>query len=189
MPSGKRVHRKSWYVDWQAHSLTFSCYGRQPFFSGRHAPNWFLETLSDARDASLFDLWAYVIMPEHVHLVLLPAPEVQIRRILFRLKRPMTQRVLAWVRDTRPAFLEKMADRQPDGSVTHRFWQRGGGYDRNLRSVRDIHEKINYIHDNPVRRGLVAKSQDWPWSSAAAWVEGGDTPVRVDLESVPALAR
>jgi putative transposase len=189
MPSPKRVHRKSWDVDWQAHSLTFSCYGRQPFFSGHHAPNWFLETLGEARDAGLFDLWAYVIMPEHVHLVLLPAEGVPVRQILFRLKRPLTQRVLAWVRGTRPVFLERMADRQPDGTVTHRFWQRGGGYDRNLRSVKDINEKINYIHDNPVRRGLVAQSKDWLWSSARAWIEGGDKPLRVDWASLPTLSK
>jgi putative transposase len=86
-----------------------------------------------------------------------------------------------------PAFLEKMTDRQPCGKVTHRFWQRGGGYDRNLRSVPDVHEKIKYIHENPLRRGLVARAEDWPWSSARAWATGMNQPIRIDWEMLPPL--
>jgi hypothetical protein len=60
-----------------------------------------------------------------------------------------------------PEFLAELVDGPPNGRTAHRFWQRGGGYDRNLRSVRDIHEKIRYVHENPppprarcTRRGL-----------------------------------
>jgi putative transposase len=81
-----------------------------------------------------------------------------------------------------------MADRQPGGKQVHRFWQRGGRYDRNLRSVKDIYEKINYIHNNPVRRGLVEKPEDWPWSSSKAWLEGTHNPIRLDFDSLPPLA-
>ncbi|MCA9235524.1 MAG: hypothetical protein KDA44_08625 [Planctomycetales bacterium] len=62
-----------------------------------------------------------------------------------------------------------------------------GGYDRNLRSVRDVHEKIRYVHENPVRRGLVATAVDWPWSSARAGATGGDEPLPIDRRSVPRL--
>lgn len=80
-----------------------------------------------------------------------------------------------------------MEDLQPNGSRAYLFWQRGGGYDRNLSSVRDIHEKIRYVHENPVRRGLTPRAEDWPWSSAAAWKTEKDLPVQIDRESVPAL--
>lgn len=46
------------------------------------------------------------------------------------------------------------------------FWQRGGGYDRNVRGEDALREKIGYIHANPVRRGLVERAEDWVWSSA-----------------------
>jgi len=52
---------------------------------------------------------------------------------------------------------------------TH-FWQDGGGYDRNIVSDRELYEKVQYIHDNPVRRGLIGRPADWPWSSAR-WYE------------------
>jgi putative transposase len=61
------------------------------------------------------------------------------------------------------------------------FWQRGGGYDRNLRSSSDIREKIEYIHQNPVRRGLVVNPSDWVWSSARDYAgEIGIVPLRRD---------
>ena len=64
-----------------------------------------------------------------------------------------------------------------------RFWQRGGGYDRNLWSAHVIHSSINYIEGNPVRSGLVKKAEEWLWSSARARITGdGIVP---DMEGVP----
>jgi putative transposase len=56
-----------------------------------------------------------------------------------------------------------------------------------LRTARDIHEKIRCVHENPVRRGLVKRAADWPWSSALAWETGGDEPLGIDRHSVPPL--
>ncbi len=71
-----------------------------------------------------------------------------------------------------PDYLSTLEVTKPNGDFAYHFWQRGGGYDRNLRSVRDIHEKVRYVHDNPVRRGLCDRSIDWYWSSAKSWVDG-----------------
>jgi hypothetical protein len=49
---------------------------------------------------------------------------------------------------------------------THRFWQPGGGFDRNVRSEEELWRETCYVHDNPVRRGLVERAEDWAWSSA-----------------------
>ena len=56
--------------------------------------------------------------------------------------------------------------RERPGVHCFRFWQEGGGYDRNLRSEVAILAAIDYIHENPVRRGLCKPSADWRWSSA-----------------------
>ena len=50
--------------------------------------------------------------------------------------------------------------------LTFRFWQRGGGYDRNMTDGKAIHSSIQYIEANPVRSGLDEKPEDWKWSSA-----------------------
>ncbi len=187
MSPGPRTHRESWDVPWNAHCLTFSCFERQRFFAGKLARGGFLEHLETARTVTPFDLWAFVVMPEHAHLLILPHENVTMDRILYHLKRPFARRVVIWVEKTAPKSLERMAERQPNGKVTYRFWQRGGGYDRNCRSVADVHEKAGYIHGNPVRRGLVERPEDWPWSSAKAWATGLDEPIRIDRETFPVL--
>jgi hypothetical protein len=53
----------------------------------------------------------------------------------------------------------------------YRFWQTGGGYDRSLITPEDVREKIEYLHNNPVRRGIVATATDYEWSSAR-WYAG-----------------
>ena len=58
-----------------------------------------------------------------------------------------------------------------DGRGDHRFWQRGGGYDRNVVCEAAVRETIDYIHANPMRRGLVTRPTDWRWSSAQ-WYAG-----------------
>ena len=183
-------HRKTckrYDVPWHAHYLTFSCFRRQAFFTGKMSPQWFLESLDAARARQRFDLWAYVIMPEHVHLIILPAEGSKISRILFAIKKPLADRVVAWVRENSPGFLTRMTESRPGGKVTQRFWQAGGGYDRNLWTPKEIHEKVHYVHDNPVRRKLVARPEDWPWSSYLAWERGIDSPLRIDRETVPVL--
>ena len=183
-------HRKKckrYNEPWQAHAFTFSCFGRKPFLSRDRCRTWFLESLDAAREHTPFDLWAYVIMPDHIHLVLLPHINVTTSDILCSIKEPMAKRAIAWVRKNAPQFLPRMARHHTEGKVSHHFWLRGGGYDRNLRSISDVHEKISYVHANPVRRGLVSRPEDWPWSSARQWVDGGNEPIRIDRDSLPPL--
>jgi len=189
LPKNHRKRCKRWDIPGSAHYLTFSCFARRPFFTGRRSPQWFVDAVDQARAKLHFDLWAWVIMPEHVHLLILPAEGVGISQVLYQVKKPVTTWALSWTRRHAPQFLPRMLDVQPNGQASHRFWLRGGGYDRNLRSVPDVHEKIVYIHANPVRRGLVERPEQWPWSSSRAWAEEIDQPLRIDRESLPPLVR
>jgi REP-associated tyrosine transposase len=137
-----RKRCKRYDIPNDAHHVTFSCFRRARLLSRDRSCRWLLEGLQRGRERAMYDLWAYVIMPEHVHLVLWPHPNVRICDILKSIKQSVSIRALAWVRVHEPRFLEKLKHVQSDGKVSHRFWQRGGGYDRNLRSVADIHEKI-----------------------------------------------
>ena len=78
-----------------------------------------------------------------------------------------------------------MVDQQPNGKRSLRFWQRGGGFDRNLWSARHIWETIDYIHANPVRRGLCDSDCDWHFSSAGIYLGAADGPLTVDTASLP----
>src|SRR5262249_40221221 len=102
-----------------------------------------------------FHLWAFVIMPEHVHVLIYPGETPgRMADILYTLKKSVANRAITYLTAHAPAFLPQMMDRQPNGPTAVRFWQRGGGYDENLYRPRKIWEKVEYIHANPVRRGL-----------------------------------
>jgi hypothetical protein len=65
-----------------AHALTFSCFRRQPFLSRDRTRRWMLEAIASARATHGFHLWAYVLMPEHLHLLIWPpAPEYDVGAI------------------------------------------------------------------------------------------------------------
>ena len=169
-----------------AHALTFSCFQRRPFLSKDRSRKWMTEAIAKACEKHTLHLCAYVIMPEHVHLLLWPTnSDYSISRILSTLKQSVSKRALLYVRDRAPEFLSQMEDRQPNGDVHHRFWQRGGGYDRNLTEPETIWTQIDYIHANPVRRGLCERSIDWAWSSAREYESPGSGMLAIERSSLP----
>ena len=182
-----RKRCKRYDIEGDVHHVNFSCFQRLPLFSRERSCRWMLDAITLGRQQGKFDLWAYVVMPEHVHLVLQPATGVKISQILTTLKQSVSKRAIPWLHQHAPEFLARLKAPLPNGKQTHRFWLRGGGYDRNLRGVADVYEKIEYVHNNPVRRGLVTIPEAWPWSSCRAWQSGDDVPIPIDRGSLPPL--
>src|SRR6516225_272201 len=172
----------------EAHALTFSCFHRRPFLIKNRSRQWLVEAIDRVRLKLGFHVWAFVIMPEHAHLLVWPTqPEYDISHVLNSIKQSVAKRALAHVRRAAPEFLKWMEDRQPNGQVHYRFWQRGGGYDRNVVEPITAHHQAEYMHRNPVRRGLCARPEDWWWSSAAEYAGLGAGPLRIDRDSLPLL--
>jgi putative transposase len=145
-----------------------------------------VEAIGEARVRERFDLWAYVIMPEHVHVLIRPQePEYAVSRVLWRIKRPVGRRAVEFLRVHAPTYLDKLTETRGDGTHASRFWQAGGGYDRNVVEPSTVRKVIDYIHLNPVRRGLVERPEDWAWSSARWYA--GLSPVSLDMD--PTLPR
>lgn len=122
-------------------------------------------------------------MPNHVHLLLWPRATVP--PILASIKQSVANRAIHWTKETAPAYLEKLRVTRRDGRDEFRFWQRGGGYDRNLWEPTHIWEAIDYIHLNPVEAGLCAKPEEWKWSSACWFTRERCGPLSVDVETIP----
>jgi putative transposase len=151
----------------QAHELTFSCHQRLPLLSRDRTRVWLCDAIEEARRLLEFDLWAYVFMPEHVHLLIWPRrPHYQISSILWRIKRPVGRKAIDFLARHGTTWLPKLRVTGPGGRTEYRFWQAGGGYDRNLTEPDTVRQVVDYIHANPVRRGLAERPEDWPWSSA-----------------------
>ena len=162
------------------HFLTFSCYRRMPLLSRDRSRLWLVESASDAREKHAFDLWAWVIMPEHVHLLIWPRPPAyKTKRILADIKRPVGQKAIAWLELHCPTFLDRLTVRNANRTYRH-FWQPGPGQDRNVYDPETAHQLAEYIHGNPVRRGLASRAEDWAWSSAADWAGGAVGILQID---------
>jgi len=100
--------------------------------------------------------------------------ETTIGKFLHRLKRPFAERVIRRWRELNAPILDRIKHKSG-----FRFWQTGGGYDRNIYSGNELIEKANYIHENPVRRGLAKTSNDYEWSSAR-FFDGLDAKLKCD---------
>jgi putative transposase len=173
--------RRRYNVAGQPRELTFSCYRRFPFFTRERTREWFRQALEGARTQFGFQIWAYVLMPDHVHLVVYPGDAAeQTSRFLQAVKEPVARQAIAWLKANAPRWLARLTVREGK-RVRHRFWQPGGGYDRNVTEVETLSAMIDYLHANPVRRGLVASIEDWEWSSAR-WF-AGVRPVRIEMDS------
>jgi putative transposase len=178
-PHRKRV--RSYNIPGHAHELTFSCFHRLRLLSRARTCRWFVDSMQAARRDHDLALWAYVIMPEHVHVLVCPRqPAYEVRLIRTALKMPVQRKALKYLRQHAAGFLEQLRDLQPNGEVHHRFWQRGGGYDRNVLEPATALAMIEYIHNNPVRRGLVQKPTDWLWSSSRFYAGETRVPIRMD---------
>jgi len=147
-----------------AHALTFSCYRRNPLLDSEPARELTAAAIERAREKHRFHLWAYVLMPEHVHILILPLDQhYSISDILKSIKQSVSRRMIGNLKKRNADAL--MHVETGLARPKHRFWQDGGGYDRNCWSEGEIMRQIEYIYNNPVRRGLADKPDDWYWSS------------------------
>jgi putative transposase len=186
----RALHRKTvrhYDLPGHAHFLTFSCFQRLPLLSKDRTRKWFVEALSNARRKHGFDLWAWVIMPEHVHLLLNPASaDWNTAAVLADIKRPVGQRAINFLIQQRSPFLAHLTVRSRNRTY-RRFWQAGPGQDHNINDPATAHRVIESVHNNPVRRGLVLHPEDWYWSSCREWCGATDIPIRID-RTLPAIA-
>ena len=125
------------------------------------------ESITRATARHQFDLLAFVFMPEHLHLLVLPRDDgSRISNLLKAIKRPYSYRIKQLLIDSGSSLLQRLTIAQRPGVETFRYWQEGPGYDRNLETRAAIEAALHYIHLNPVRRELCETVTDWKWSSA-----------------------
>ena len=169
MNSSVKPRLKRWYGLGHLHFITCSCYRRMPFLRTRRARDVFLRILSDVRDRYDFALLGYVVMPEHIHL-LISEPNLGDPSIVMKV---LKQRVSRALRRPRKRAASGQMTFWEDDTLRHyaRFWQRRF-YDFNVWSVRKKNEKLNYMHFNPVKRGLVERPTGWAWSSCRFYAKG-----------------
>ena len=137
MPSGLHHYQQAG----QLHFVTFSCHGRKPLLGSAARRDLFESALERVRKRFRWAILGYVVMPEHVHLLVNEPSHGNLAQAIQALKTSVTVRV-----PNRPFWLERY-------------------YDFNAWSAEKVTEKLRYLHRNPVARGLVSRPEDWKWSS------------------------
>ena len=167
----RRMRRPAANDPGHVHELTFSCFRGFSFLRAERTCQWLVDAINAAREQHHFSLWAYVFMPNHVHLLIYPnEPDYDVSAILKAIKQPVGTHAIKYLKQHAPHWLERIIVKHRN-RIERRFWQPGGGFDRNAIDPLVILAMIEYIHGNPVRKELVENPEDWKWSSAG-WVEG-----------------
>jgi putative transposase len=180
----KRKKIKRYNEPNHAHELTFSSYKNYPLLAFDSARFWVIDALKTARAQHNYSILAFVIMPDHIHVIVYPREaEYDISRFLRLVKQSVSRRAAGWFADNNPEWHNKLMVEREDGTYVFRFWQAGGGYDRNITDPDTLMKMIDYIHNNPVRKGLAIDPIGWKWSSISHY-QNGICPV-LDIDKVP----
>ena len=147
----------------QAHDLHFvtsSCYKRRALFLNAQSCIEFENSLEQTRRKYDLCVYGYVVMPEHVHILVDEPERGSLSQAMQSLKQSVARTLALRAKDP--------------------FWQ-ARYYDFNVWTEKKFTEKLRYIHRNPVHRGLVSNPEDWEWSSFRHYLSG--VTGRVEIES------
>jgi putative transposase len=152
--------------------IFFVCVNLRPHIQSFREPEYALlmSVLEESRRRLGFALCGYVLMPDHWHALIGPKYPLLISQVLPDAKKVMTLR-LHRRRGTRGPLWQ------------HQFW------DRFVRDERELAERLDYLHMNPVRRALVRRPEDWRWSSYNNFAFDKTTvaacPIQIDQVRLP----
>ena len=178
---------KHYHEPGDLHELTLSCYEGRTLLAEEMGRKLLCESIHRAMERHHFGLVAFVLMPEHVHVLVCPqAVEPAIDELLYAIKRSFSYRMKQYYEAIRDPKRAELTVRERPGRTSFRFWQEGGGYDRNISTPNAVLASIDYIHTNPVRRGLVNRAREWKWSSCR-WYESDKQVVDPDLPKIHGL--
>ena len=158
-------------------TTTSSCYRRLALLGTVRARNVFVKALEEVRRKYKFQLVGYVLMPEHVHLLTGESKLGMPSTVVHSLKLRVSKRMRREMREK--SFDETAFKLTGQESPLPQFWQKRF-YDFNVYSAEKRKEKLDYMHRNPVTRGLVEDPKDWMWSSFASYSGRGDALVEID---------
>ena len=137
------------------HAINFCCYRHRNYLDTPAARSLFEQSLEQARGKYSFNVHGYVVMPDHVHLLL---------------SEPATEPLSKAIQAIKLSVSKQNAQRP--------FWQ-DRYYDFNIMTRAKLLEKLKYIHRNPVREGLVAAPEDWVHSSYLTYLHGVQRTVNI----------
>jgi REP element-mobilizing transposase RayT len=170
--------------DSQALYITMVARNRLPVFKTETIKKIACKALDEARNSGKFLIFAYVIMVDHIHLI---TNQPQASADVLRYLRGITaRRVIDYLKEKKyEKSLAKLRHEEWRRKHKYSLWQK----EKNVLSVFSeamFMQKVNYIHLNPVRAGLVRRAIDYRWSSARIWqgCAADAEPLSVDIDRI-----
>ena len=163
---------KTFSLSGQSHFVTFCCYHRRRLFTTDASRRIFESALERVRRSFSLLVYGYVVMPEHVHLLLSEPERYTLADALKSLKQGVSRPLI----DDHPLKPKTGLN----GAPQH-FWQKRY-YDFNIRDYPQFVEKLRYTHRNPVKAGLCESPEDWEWSSFRHYATGCEGRVEIESE-------
>jgi putative transposase len=174
MRSRYRVHAEE-----LSHFVTSTTVEWLPVFTTAARCDILMQSLEYSRANKGLKIYAWVILDNHFHAIV-SAPHLP--RIMADLKRHTARTILDLLEAERAEWLLNQLRYYRAAHKTeseHQFWQEGF-HPESIPSDAIMQQKLTYIHNNPVKRGLVALREHWRYSSAHAWLPGANPLLRCD---------
>jgi putative transposase len=163
-----------------AHFITTRTYENRPYFKDESLAHILLAEIKFYTQRYGFSLMGYVIMPDHLHLLMWwnkeEKPTLTVSRIMQGIKAGTAMRIVNLLKNRgleqvlQPTQKDVAVSKSHKRNLKYRLWQ-PGFYDFNIYSEGKLLEKLNYMHNNPVKAGLVSSAQDYVWSSCKEYFE------------------
>jgi REP element-mobilizing transposase RayT len=165
-------------------SITAVAKDRLPVFRTDAIKAILAAALDEARRSGGFLIFAYVIMPDHLHIVTDGArqPSDTLRFI----KGVASRRIIQYLKDGGfRTSLEKLRGAKQADQHQYTLWERHSNV-MLLTAESTFIQRVHYLHQNAVRAGLVERAEDYRWSSVRFWGRRADEdePLRVDVEKI-----
>jgi putative transposase len=164
-------HRRIYIGEQHAHFVTLSCYKRRRLLDHDSVKRVVLGCLSAQLQRLAAVCVGFVIMPDHVHTLLWFPEQEWLSQLMEHWKQASSARIKNLVAAKLPAYAAHLPPEEP-------IWQ-ARYYDFNVISCEKAEEKLRYMHENPVKGGLVERAVDWPWSSARYYELGRSVGVPI----------
>ena len=166
------------------HFITIVVHNRQPIFALDEAYcHIVIDNLKFYRDNLKFKLYGFVIMPEHIHLLIQPSETANISKILTDMNKYIARQILSDLKAKGHSILRELSIEMPlrkgHKPYEYRLFQKGD-YDFNIFTPDKLREKLQYTHDNPVSAGYVSIASEYPFSSARNYALGDHSLIQLD---------
>jgi putative transposase len=147
-PHARRLRGGRMSAPFQTYFVTKCVEARRPILDLPSAAEIVIQSLDHVRRQGQIKLLAFVIMPDHYHAVFSLLPGEDLSQLMRRIGSYTGGRIRRTL------------------GLGHLVWQDAGFYDHACRSDQEVFDAVEYVHDNPVRKGLVVLPEEWPFSSA-----------------------